>query len=136
MTNEEKYTYWLELAQYDLDTATAMFSTERWFYVIFMCQQAIEKCCKGLYTLYLDDNVPKIHNIKTIVSRFKDKLPIVISEDNLRFFDSLSAQYITYRYPDFENSPERQTDKSEAEQILKKTREVFSWLLTLKPSAK
>ncbi|MCL1865703.1 MAG: HEPN domain-containing protein [Spirochaetes bacterium] len=117
MTKEEKYAYWIELAQYDLDSAAAMFSTGRWFYVIFMCQQAIEKCCKGLYTLYIDDNVPKIHNIKTIVSRFKDKLPIAVSEDTLRFLDFLSAQYITYRYPDFEQSPNRQTGEDEAEQI-------------------
>ena len=136
MTNEEKYAYWLELAQYDLDTAASMFSAGRWFYVVFMCQQAIEKCCKGLYTLYLDDNVPKIHNIKTIVSRFKDKLPSPISKETLQFFDVLSAQYLTYRYPDFEMKPGSQINKNEANQILKKTKEVFSWLLTLKPSAK
>ncbi|MDR0447284.1 MAG: HEPN domain-containing protein [Treponema sp.] len=133
MTKEEKYTYWLELAQYDLDTATAMFSAGRWFYVVFMCQQAVEKLCKGLYTIYLDDNVPKIHNIKTVLSRFKDKLPTTVSEDILHFLDSLSAQYITYRYPDFEYKPDRLTSKSEAKQILEKTKEVFSWLLTLKP---
>ena len=134
MTKEEKYTYWLELARYDLDTAASMYSTGRWFYVVFMCQQAIEKCCKGLYTLYIDDNVPKIHNIKTIVSRFKEKLPNTISDDTLRFFDILSAQYITYRYPDFENKPADQTSESEAGLILEKTKEVFLWLLTLKPS--
>lgn len=133
MTAEEKYDYWLELAQYDLDTADAMFSTGRWFYVIFMCQQAIEKCCKGLYTLYLDENVPKIHNIKTVYSRLKDKLPIAASEETLLFFDTLSAQYITYRYPDFEYNSDRNTSKNEAKQILEKTKEVFSWLLTLKP---
>lgn len=134
MTNEEKYNYWIEIAQYDLDSAQAMFSSGRWFYVVFMCQQAIEKLCKGLYTLYLDDNIPRIHNIKTVVSRFKDKLSINISEDMLSFFDILSAQYITNRYPDFENKPLRQTNAAEAGQILEKTREVFSWLLTLKPS--
>jgi len=77
MTEEEKFNYWIELAQYDLDTAAAMFSTGRWFYVVFMCQQAIEKYCKGLYTLYIDDSVPKIHNIKTIfpVSRRKYRPP-------------------------------------------------------------
>ena len=133
MTAEEKYTYWLELAQYDLDSANAMFSTGRWFYVVFMCQQAIEKLCKGLYTLYLDDNVPKTHSIRTIVSRFKDKLSCVVSDDVMQFFDTLSAQYITNRYPDFENKPDRQTDKNEAIETLSKTREVFSWLLTLKP---
>jgi HEPN domain-containing protein len=118
MTKEEKFNYWLELGRYDLDTASAMYSTGRWFYVVFMCQQAIEKCCKGLYTLYLDDNVPKIHNINTIISRFKDRLPGAVNEDTLRFFDVLSAQYITYRYPDFECNQDRQTNENEAKQIL------------------
>ena len=135
MTKEEKSNYWIELAQYDLDTAVAMFSTGRWFYVVFMCQQAIEKWCKGLYTLYVDDNVPKIHNIKTIFSHFKEKLPITVVDDETgRFFDTLSAQYITYRYPDFNNMPGKQTGKDEAEAILARTREVYAWLLTLKPS--
>jgi HEPN domain-containing protein len=135
MTEEEKFNYWIELAQYDLDTAAAMFSTGRWFYVVFMCQQAIEKCCKGLYTLYVDDNVPKIHNIKTIFSRFKGKIQIAtVNEETERFLDTLSAQYITYRYPDFSNMPGQQTGKDEAEAILAQSREVFAWLLTLKPS--
>ena len=134
MRVEEKYAYWLELAQYDLESADAMFTSGRWFYVVFMCQQAIEKLCKGLYTLYLDDNVPKIHNIKTIFSRFKGKLQVTASEDTLLFFDTLSSQYITNRYPDFEPGQVHRINKDEAELLLSKTREVFSWLLTLKPS--
>jgi len=133
MTKDEKYAYWLELAQYDLDTAAAMFQTGRWFYVVFMCQQAVEKLCKGLYNFYVDDNIPKLHNIRTIVSRFKDKLQIAISEETLCFFDTLSAQYLTNRYPEFEHNRGRITEKEEAKQILEKTKEVFSWLLTLKP---
>ena len=133
MTAEEKYTYWLELARYDLETADSMFSTGRWFYVVFMCQQAIEKLCKGLFTLYIGDNVPKIHNIKTMFSRFKDKLNCTVSEDTFVFFDTLSAHYLTYRYPDFENEPNNRTEKIEASEVIKKTNEVFSWLLTLKP---
>lgn len=86
--------------------------------------------------MVLCDNVPKIHNITTIVSRFKDKLPIAVSEEILLFFDFLSTQYITSRYPDFEQRPAQQTFEGEAEQILRKTREAFSWLLTLKPSTK
>ena len=134
MTKDEKYNYWLELAQYDLDTAVAMFSSGRWFYVIFMCQQAIEKLCKGLYTLYLDDNVPKIHNIKQIFLCFEEKLSISVDEDNYRLFDSLSAYYLMNRYPDFSGQTTRQISKNEAESLLAKTKEVFSWLLTLKPS--
>jgi len=70
MTKEEKYTYWLELSQYDLDTAAA------------------------------------------------------------------SAYYLMNRYPDFSKQANRQISRNEAELLLTKTKEVFSWLLTLKPSTK
>ena len=134
MTADEKFAYWLELAQYDLESAEAMFTSGRWFYVIFMCQQALEKLCKGLYTLYLDDNVPKIHNIRQIFLCFKNKLPVVTSEDKLNLFDSLSAHYLMNRYPDFNKHINQKITENETEVILIKSREVFTWLLTLKPS--
>ena len=135
MTAEEKYSYWLELAQYDLKSAEAMFETGRWFYVVFMCQQAVEKLCKGLYTLHVDDNVPKIHNIKQIFLCFEEKLSVTVSEEKYHIFDSLSANYLMNRYPDFTRQTNRQIDQNDAEFLLLKTREVFSWLLTLKPSS-
>ena len=46
-----KYDYWFELAEYDLETAKAMLTTRRVLYVGFMCQQTIEKSLKGLYVL-------------------------------------------------------------------------------------
>jgi HEPN domain-containing protein len=58
MDAQEKYAYWLDIAQYDLETANAMFDSGRWLYVVFMCQQALEKLAKGLYVLYIDDNIP------------------------------------------------------------------------------
>ena len=133
MTAEEKYLYWLELAQYDLESADAMFSTGRWFYVVIMCQQALEKLCKGLYTLYLGDNVPKIHNIKQVFLCFKDKISVPFNVDIYNLFDSLSAHYLMNRYPDFTKQAKQQLCKSEAELLLTKSKEVFSWLLTLKP---
>ncbi|MFP3043094.1 HEPN domain-containing protein [Treponema primitia] len=47
MTEQEKFNYWLEYAEYDLQSAEAMFAGRRWMYVIFMCQQAFEKLVKG-----------------------------------------------------------------------------------------
>ena len=105
----------------------------RWFYVIFMCQQAVEKLCKGLYTLYIDDNVPRIHNISQIFACFEEKLSVVADDDKYKLFDSLSAYYLINRYPDFNKSINQYVNKTEAEDLLLKTREVFSWLLTLKP---
>ena len=133
MTAEEKYQYWLEYAQYDLDSADAMFKTGRWFYVVFMCQQALEKLCKGLYTLYLGDNVPRIHNIRQVFLCYEDKLSVTVDEDFYRLLDSLSAYYLSNRYPDLSIHAGIQLNKNEAEVLLTKTREAFTWLLTLKP---
>ena len=73
MTNEEKYEYWLDMAEYDLETAGAMYEKGRWIYVQFMCQQALEKLVKGLYILYVDDDIPRVHNIRAVLEKFDDK---------------------------------------------------------------
>lgn len=36
---DEKVAYWLDLAEYDLETAMAMLETKRFLYVGFMCHQ-------------------------------------------------------------------------------------------------
>ena len=132
MNAQDKYEHWLHIAQYDLETANTMLSGGRWIYVVFMCQQAVEKLAKGLYILYVDDNTPRIHSIRTIIERFEDKLTVAIPEDTYRFFDTLSAYYLNNRYPDFSGSPNISIDESKATELLKKTREAFAWLLTLK----
>ena len=133
MTIQQKYEHWLDIAQYDLETAKSMLSSGRWLYVVFMCQQAVEKLSKGLYTLYVDDNIPRIHNIKTIIEYFDHKLPIAISDEKFDFFDALSSYYLNNRYPDFISKLSSQIKEAEATKILSQTEEVFSWLLTLKP---
>ena len=133
MTTQDKYDHWLDIAQYDLETADAMLSGGRWLYVVFMYQQAIEKLVKGLYTLYVDDNIPRIHNIKTIIERFEDKLLVIIKDEKYDFFDTLSAYYLNNRYPDFIQKLTLQITEKEANDILLKTKDMFTWLLTLKP---
>ena len=63
----------------------------------------------------------------------EEKLPVAVSEDKYYLFDSLSAHYLMTRYPDFTSQVNRHIDKNEAEILLMKSKEVFSWLLTLKP---
>ena len=133
MTTEEKYGYWLDIAQYDLETAKAMVTGGRWIYVAFMCQQAIEKIVKGLYILYVDDNVPRLHNINAILDRFEGKLPSVISEEKHNFFDRLSGYYINNRYPEYCSKLSSQINETQAREILSQTNKGFAWLLTLHP---
>ena len=133
MTAEEKYEYWLDIAEYDLESAKTMLSGGRWLYVVFMCQQAIEKLVKGLYILYIDDNVPRIHDIGEIFKRFEDKLPIAVSEKNYNLFDILSGYYLNNRYPEYRKKLSSQINEMKAKEILTQTEEEFKWLLTLHP---
>ncbi|MDR1328667.1 MAG: HEPN domain-containing protein [Oscillospiraceae bacterium] len=132
MTTDEKYEYWLEIAQYDLESADVMFGGGRWLYVLFMCQQAIEKLVKGLYTVYLGEIPPKTHNIALLVKRVAYKFPEVISDEHTALFDTLSKYYLNNRYPDYMSKLSEQTDKSETERVLIKSKEAFAWLLTMK----
>lgn len=134
MNAQEKYEHWLDAAQYDLETAGTMVSGGRWLYVVFMCQQAIEKLVKGLYGLYLDfDSVPHTHNIARLINDFSDKLTCQIGQDMLDFFDLLTRYYLNNRYPDYVNELNEWTQESNAKAVYRKTKEVFAWLLTLKP---
>ncbi|GBU22085.1 hypothetical protein R80B4_01990 [Fibrobacteres bacterium R8-0-B4] len=133
MTAEQKYEYWLDIAEYDLGTAEAMLNGGRWMYVLFMCQQAVEKLCKGLYTLYVDDNVPRMHDITKLFGWFDDKLPIPVPAERRELFSELSQYYLNNRYPEFISKLSTKISETEARSVLAKTKEAFAWLLTLKP---
>lgn len=47
---ERTVAYWLDIADYDFDTAEAMYQTGRWLYVAFMCHQVIEKTLKAYWS--------------------------------------------------------------------------------------
>ena len=44
---DDKVIYWVEMSDYDVETADAMLATGRYLYVGFMCHQTIEKILKG-----------------------------------------------------------------------------------------
>ena len=54
----EKHHEWLKQADYDMDTADAMFTSGRYFYAVFMCHLSIEKALKGLYSKELAEVPP------------------------------------------------------------------------------
>ena len=133
LTEEDKYQYWFSYAQNDIDSAEIMLQSKRWFYTVYMCQQAIEKLVKGLYILYIDDNVPRLHDINNILERFKNKIPEKITEDQAGLFDTLSEFYLRSRYPDYTSALTAFITGDYAQLIFEKSREAFQWLLTMKP---
>ncbi|MDR0870585.1 MAG: HEPN domain-containing protein [Planctomycetaceae bacterium] len=133
MTSEEKFPFWLEHAEYDLEAAESMFQSGKWVYVVFMCQQAIEKLVKGLYLLYLDEEPPKIHDINRLLSKFEGKLPEEVGEEKVQLFSDLGMYYLNTRYPEYKRELYLKTSRQVAENFLKRTKESYQWLMTLSP---
>jgi|LSQX01.1.fsa_nt_gb HEPN domain-containing protein len=132
MNNHDKYLYWLDVAEYDLNTADSMLESGRYVYVVFMCQQGLEKLAKGLYNFYIDDNVPRVHNISFVLNKIIDVLDIEVEEDTYKLFDKLAAYYLQGRYPSFKEKISQLVEETEAMNILKQSKEVFQWMQSLK----
>ena len=58
----DKVAYWLDIADYDLDTAEAMYQTGRRLYVAFMCHQVIEKTLKAYWCATQPEDPPYTHS--------------------------------------------------------------------------
>lgn len=132
MTREEKYEYWLDAAEYDMSSAEAMLSAGRYTYVVFMCQQSLEKLAKGIYNFYIDDNVPRVHNISFIVSKVLDALNVNEDESKFFLFDKLAAYYFQGRYPSFKEKISKLVKEEDAKKFLNESKEAMVWLKSLK----
>jgi HEPN domain-containing protein len=124
MDNKEKVKYWLDIANYDLQTARAMFSSKRYLYVVFMCQQATEKIIKALYVNNLKEEPPRSHNLAFLFKKIKIRPP----DGALNFFNILSAHYIQNRYPDYKNILSSSLTREKAIEYLERTEEIYKWL--------
>lgn len=138
MTNEEKYEHWEDIAKYDLESAKAMYKSGRYLYVVFMCQQSIEKLIKGLHVLYTGDEPVRTHNIWVVFRAvFENDHTSVFDEGEEKykdFFAELVAYYISERYPSYQQKLSESINKKQAKDVLKKTEEAFQWLKSLKKS--
>jgi HEPN domain-containing protein len=91
---------WVDASRYDLATARALLKSRRYLYVLFMCQQAIEKILKACATMKTEDFPPRIHNL----ARLAELAVLDMTEEERRLLERLSLYYLQSRYP-----PEIQT---------------------------
>ena len=99
MTTEEKVRYWIELSDYDLETADAVHQTKRYLYVGFMCHQTIEKIFKAVYSKLKEDTPPFVHKLVYLARQgdFYEHF----SDQQKEFIDQLEPLNIKTRYPDY-----------------------------------
>ena len=120
---DSKVTYWIEMSDYDLETADAMLLTGRYLYVGFMCHQTIEKILKAYWTNCLTEVPLKIHSL----SRLAEKTELD-KEEQLDFIDKLEPLNIEARYPSYKERLMKSLTKEYCTGLLNQTKELQSWI--------
>lgn len=126
MTEKTIHKKWIERVTYDLDTAEAMHKAGRHIYVVFMCQQALEKCLKALL-VYQGKKPAPIHNLRRLIEAAG--IGQEVDEEAMRKVDFLSQYYLNARYKEDIEELVRQVRSETAREILDFTREEIGWLL-------
>ena len=125
MTQQKTSKMWLDRVAYDIDTAKAMLQTGRLIYVIFMCQQSLEKCFKALLA-YEDREIIPIHNLR----RLAELAQVIheMDEPTLVKLDFLSSYYINARYKEDLQQLSRGITESVARDFVQFSEGVIAWL--------
>jgi HEPN domain-containing protein len=116
--------FWLDQSAYDLETAEAMLKSGRYLYVLFCCQQAVEKKLKALSMKRTNAFPPRLHQL----TRLAEAAGCALNEKQEDFLRELSSYYVQSRYPEEIATMGKDVDLGLAEDILKKTREVLQCL--------
>jgi len=118
---------WVEQARYDLDTAHAMFKSSRYLYVLFCCQQAVEKTIKAIIAKQSNEFPPRIHAL----IRLAEVAALELTEEQAQLLRELSNYYIQTRYPEEIPALSAKISESQTSLILEQTEELMKWLLSM-----
>lgn len=117
---------WVDRAEYDLESARTMLAGGRYFYVVFCCQQAVEKALKAIIISKTGQLAPRIHNLP----RLAELAELPIEASRLDLMARLSAFYFQSRYPGKTELPEGPAAEQRTQALLKQTEETVKWLLS------
>lgn len=122
----DKVTYWIEMSDYDFDTAKAMFETKRYLYVAFMCHQTIEKILKAYWSNTLEEPPFKIHSLSRLAE--KSGLDKDMSEEQTDFIDELEPLNIEARYPSYKERLIKSLTDERCKDLIEKTDKLRIWI--------
>ena len=123
--SENRSDYWIELAEYDLETAEAMLKARRYLYVGFMCHQTVEKTLKALIAQG-GALPPKIHALVRLagIAGLIDSL----SEEQKTLLNELLPLHIEARYPSQKDKLALSLTDDYCAGLIKRTEGFLSWI--------
>ncbi len=123
---DTKVLYWIEMSDYDLETAEAMLATGRYLYVGFMCHQTIEKILKARWSNRLEEPPLKIHSLSRLAER--TGLDKELPEELMGFIDRLEPLNIEARYPSYKERLMKSLTKEYCKWLLAQTKDLQQWI--------
>jgi HEPN domain-containing protein len=122
----EKVKYWIELSDYDLETAEAMLESKRYLYVGFMCHQTIEKAFKAFYSFLKSDTAPYSHSLSYLAK--EGNFYGLFTEEQRDFIDQIEPLNIETRYPSHKERLLKSLTEGKCVEIIAKTKEIQKWI--------
>jgi HEPN domain-containing protein len=123
---ENKIKYWIELSDYDLETAEAMLHSKRYLYVGFMCHQTIEKAFKAYFSKLKSETAPYTHSLSLLAKN--GEFYELFSNKQKDFIDQIEPLNIEARYPSHKERILKSLTDAKCTEILNKTRELQIWI--------
>jgi HEPN domain-containing protein len=123
---ESKIKYWIELSDYDFETAEAMLKTKRYLYVGFMCHQTIEKAFKAYFTKLNPEAAPFTHSLSYLAR--KGGFYELFTEQQKEFIDQIEPLNIEARYPSHKERLLKSLTDSKCNEIINRTKELQLWI--------
>lgn len=122
----DKVTYWIEMSDYDFDTAKAMLETKCYLYVAFMCHQTIEKILKAYWSKVLEEPPLKVHSLSRLAE--KSGLDKDMSEEQKDFIDELEPLNIEARYPSYKERLMKSLTPDRCKELIEQTDKLRIWI--------
>ena len=123
---DDRVKYWIEISDYDLETAEAMLQSRRFLYVGFMCHQTIEKAFKAYFTSMHEETPPFSHSLSYLAK--KGGFYELFSEEQKDFIDQIEPLIIEARYPSHKERLLKSLSEDKCFDILKKTKTLQLWI--------
>lgn len=122
----DKVAYWLDIANYDLETAEAMYQTKRRLYVAFMCHQTIEKTLKAYWCATQPEDPPYTHSHMRLADG--SGLYAQMNDDQRDFLDLITNYNIEARYPEDKEEFSRSLTDEICRQMIDETQKLQQWI--------
>ncbi len=128
MKQEDHVAYWQESSLHDLESAEAIFLSQKYDWCLFVGHLALEKILKAVFVDRNDNTIPpKIHSLV----RLAELSNIDLNDDQKFSLDKINDFSIQTRYPDYKMAFYKKCDESYVTAHLLQIKEFHKWFCSL-----